>query len=140
MEVEQIKEQLCIALEAVEDLEEPLKTKAFEVILSKLLESLTLGALPSHAIPKKRKGFVGQVPPIGRVSSCREAIAKLLASEWGSEPRTLGEIRDALKLSAVYYSDQSIANELRRMTKLGILRRLRTRDKKGYAYVSAKPL
>lgn len=143
MEVEHIKKQLKIAEDAVRDLAQPLKTKAFEIILSKLLESPARGKVEGRERRIKGEAYVTtEIPPphIAGTRSCRESIAKLLAGEWGRIPRSLGEIRDAMVLSAVYYSDQSIANELRRMTKLGLLRRLKPKDKKGYAYVSAKPL
>jgi hypothetical protein len=138
MDIEAIKERILTAKEAVANLPEPLKTEAFGVVLSKLLDDL-------QEIGKAAVGealIVGksseEPPSISGTTSCREAIAKLFASEWGRKPKGLREIIDAMKLNAVYYSDQNVAVELQRMTKLGLLRRLK--DGKAFKYVSAKPV
>lgn len=134
MEIDEIKKKINIANQAVEGLAEPSKTKAFGVILTKLLEELTAEKKSSIGEPI----FVGEEPPaISGTASCREAIAKLFASDWGRKPRTMRQIVDAMKLSAIYYPDSTVAVELGRMTRIGLLRRLK--DKKGFCYVSAKP-
>jgi hypothetical protein len=139
LSVEEIKNQINIAKRAVEDLSEPLKSTAFGVVLSKLLEELFATSKIKATLGEPL--FVGrpseEPPMISGATSCREAIAKLFASDWGRTPRTLREIIDAMKLNAIYYSDTNVAVELNRMTRLGILRRIK--DKKGYKYVSAKP-
>jgi len=81
---------------------------------------------------------VTEAPVITAPKSCREAITKLMTTDWGRKPRTLSDIIDAMQMSAVYYSKPRVATELIRMTRLGILRRLKTEA--GYAYVLAKPL
>jgi len=140
LEIEEIKKQIDIAIKAVKGLEEPFRTKAFEVILAKLIE------LPIQAKVKESQKPLEEVitepppPQISGAKTCREAIIKLLASDWGKKPRTWREIRDAMKLSAVYYQDAVILTELRRMTRLGILRRLKSEDKKGFAYVIGRPM
>lgn len=137
MDIEKIKEQISKAKEAVEGLPEPLRTKAFGVVLSALLKS----TMSSEKITIGETLLVGKdeeiPPPLSGITSCREAIAKLFASNWGKKPRTLRQIIDAMKLNAVYYPDQNVAVELKRMTQVGILRRLRTKE--GFAYVSGKP-
>jgi hypothetical protein len=133
LQVNEIKEKISIAEEAVENLAEPLKTKAFGVILSKLLEELV-----TEKSPKGEPIFVGEeAPRISGTATCREAIAKLFASDWGRKPRTIRQIVEAMKLSAVYYSYNNVAVELGRMTRIGLLRRLK--EKEGFSYVSAKP-
>jgi hypothetical protein len=78
-----------------------------------------------------------EVPAIFGAKTCREAILKLASTPWGRTPRTLGEFVSAMKTNAIYYSRTVVAVELQRMTRLGLLRRLRT--KAGYTYVLAKP-
>ena len=135
MNIEDIKQQIAVARDAVKDLEEPFKSRAFAVILSKLLDEI-------EAIQKSPIGtplIVGktdQIPSISKTTTCREAIASLFTSDWGRQPRSLREIIDAMKTNAVYYPDQNVAVELKRMTQLGLLRRLK--DQKGFKYVSAK--
>ena len=136
MEISQIKEQIRIAEQAVEGLAEPLKTKAFAVILSKLLEEVS----PAGQPPIGKPLFVGkpeEPPTINGSTTCREAIFKLMSSDWGRKPRTMREISDAMKISAVYYQDPVVSTELRRMTRLGVLRRLKSEDG-NFAYVIAR--
>lgn len=134
MEVDEIKHQIATAKQAVEDLAEPLKTQAFGIILSKLLDEI----IAEKRVPIGEAAFLGEeVPLISGADSCREAIAKLFASDWGRKPRNIRQIIDAMKLNAIYYPDTNVAVELSRMTKIGLLRRLR--DQKGFTYVSAKP-
>jgi len=54
-EIGKIKEQIQAAIEAVKDFDEPYKTKAFEVILSKNLDALSSGK-------SERKGKEGETP------------------------------------------------------------------------------
>ena len=134
MKIKEIKEKIDIAKQAVADLDEPLKTKAFGVVLSKLLEE----HVTEKIVPTGEAVFVGEEPPrISGTATCREAIAKLFASDWGRKPRSMRQIIEAMKLSAIYYPDSTVAVELGRMTRIGLLRRLK--EKEGFSYVSAKP-
>ena len=135
MEVDEIKKQAELAKKAVANLEEPLKTEAFKIILSKLLEDARARAMIGEPLIVGKESE--QPPTIQGATSCRDAIAKLFASEWGRRPRTAREIVDAMKVSAIYYSPTNVSVELGRMTRLGLLRRLK--DKKGWTYVSAAP-
>lgn len=138
MEIDKIREKIHIAEQAVEGLTEPLKTKAFGVILSKLLDEIS--SFEKHPIVEPP--FVGkpeEVPRISGATTCREAIFKLMSSDWGKKPRTMREISDALKMSAVYYQDPVVSTELRRMTRIGMLRRLKSEDG-NFAYVIARPM
>lgn len=137
MEVEEIRKQAELAKRAVADLEEPLKTEAFKIILSRLLEDLSNAEKTVIGEPLIVGKISEQPPAIQGATSCRDAIAKLFASEWGRRPRTAREIMDAMKLSAVYYSPTNVSVELGRMTRLGLVRRLK--DPKGWTYVSAAP-
>lgn len=140
MDIETIKERIQLAKDAVTDLSEPLKTAAFSVVLSKLLDdlqdSVKVSSTSGDVLIVGKSSL--EPPAISGVTSCREAIAKIFSSEWGRRPKGLREISDALKLNALYYSDQNIAVELSRMTKLGLLRRLK--EGKTFKYVWAKPL
>lgn len=66
-----------------------------------------------------------------------EAIKDVLSSPWGrAEPRTMNEIMDVLKESAVFFSASTISGVLTNMTKSGVLRRPAKKDNK-WAYVLA---
>ena len=138
MELDDIKKQIVVATQAVEDMTEPLKTAAFGIILSKLLDEISF----REKTPIGKPLIVGgsdEPPRISGAASCREAIFKLMSSDWGRRPKTMREISDALKLSAIYYQDPVVSTELRRMTNIGMLRRLKSEDGKGFAYVIARP-
>jgi hypothetical protein len=47
MQVKEIKNKIQLAIQAVADVEEPFKTKAFEVVLSRLLEKPEVKGRPS---------------------------------------------------------------------------------------------
>jgi len=136
LEVNKIKEQVIIAQEAVANLTEPLKTKAFGVILSKLLDDISQVGKPPTGEPLI-VGKPEEAPRISGSMSCREAIFKLMSSDWGKKPKTMREISDALKMSAIYYQDPVVSTELRRMTRIGMLRRLKSEDG-NFAYVIAR--
>lgn len=62
-----------------------------------------------------------------------EAILQVLKSQWATHPRTLREIQGVLELNALRFKLASIAGQLNKFTRRGIVRRL----KKGnlYSYV-----
>ncbi|SRR6266480_127910 len=92
----------------------------------------------SKGVSLSSAGLVSDVPSITGVKTVREAILKVLSTDWGRTPKSQGEIRKALEVSALYYVAPVIANELRRMTRLGLLRRLPAKGG-GFAYVLASP-
>jgi hypothetical protein len=74
-----------------------------------------------------------EIPALAGAKTIREAITHLMSSNWGQTPRLQSEMMSAMKAAAVHYPRGSVATELRRMTKLGLLRRFRSRE--GYRYV-----
>lgn len=92
----------------------------------------------TQAMPTRKKSTTegSDVPSIGTPGSVKEAIIKLLASDWGEVPRTSAEILDALELNAIYYPRSTTSKELARMTQQAILRRMRREGQ--FAYVVGK--
>ncbi len=72
-----------------------------------------------------------EIPHI-TASTCREAIIKLLSSEWGKKPRTLREIMKAMEVNAIYYPEKTVTGILTKMVKKGLLRR--REGARGYEY------
>jgi len=102
-------------------------------ILEKLesVESIS-PVLPSTDI--EQISSVGKPSISGNVGPS-EAIRQVLNSPWGrAEPRTMSEIMDVLKESAVYFSKSTISGVLTNMTKAGVLRRPAKKENK-WAYV-----
>jgi len=70
--------------------------------------------------------------------ACPEAIVKLLSTEWGKkQPRALGELLEAMKVSAIHYPEGTVKGRLTDLTKRGVLRRIK--GERGYGYILVKP-
>lgn len=114
--------QFDAALSLLQSATEKLKEKKIEIPTVPTF-------VPSIEVPN-----IGAPPPAG----CRDAIVRLLSTDWGRVPKTLGEIMEALKINGIYYPKARVASELLIMTRTGIARRLKT--KTGFAYILAKPV
>ena len=79
-----------------------------------------------------------EIPEIISPSSLRDAISQLFVAHWGKTPRALGDIMNALQINAVHYTKQSVARELSRMIRSGILRRMK--KPQGYVYLPGPKL
>jgi hypothetical protein len=64
-------------------------------------------------------------PNISKPKSCSDGITALLLTEWGKQPRTMAELREALAFNAIYYPEGTFKSTLTKMTKAGKLRRLK---------------
>jgi hypothetical protein len=67
-----------------------------------------------------------EVPSIGRAATGSDATTKLLSTEWGKQPRSLGEIRSALSSNAMPYPSTTISGILVHLVKAGKVRRWKT--------------
>lgn len=72
-------------------------------------------------------------PDIGSASSCSEGILKVMETPWGKRPRTLGELREALKANDLFYPTTTMSSVLISLVRQGKLRRWKTSG--GYVYV-----
>jgi hypothetical protein len=102
--------------------------------LPKLVESV-LKALESTKNKAEISRTVDPIFPSISPSSCSEAVLKLLASDWGRQPRTLTELRVALKANAVYYPSTTLSGVLSWLIRKNKIKRWKT--DKGYVYVLA---
>lgn len=116
---EEIIQRVEDALALLEDVTKKLTTKPIEI--------------PQTPTPTVEVPHISPPP-----TSCRDAIVKLLSTEWGKTPRTLSEIIEAMKINAIYYPKSSVAADLLTLTRSGITRRLKTEA--GFAYILAKPV
>lgn len=78
----------------------------------------------------------GEVPviPVERKRSLRDSIVFLLSSEWGRNPRTFGEIYEALKVSALYRSKGSVGGTLTQLANQNRIRRSRNTPREEWRY------
>jgi hypothetical protein len=75
-----------------------------------------------------------QFPKIPRTNQCSEAVISLLHTDWGKNPRTIGELREAMEANAVFFPKTTLSGVLVWLTKRGDLRRWKD-PRRGYLYV-----
>jgi len=73
-------------------------------------------------------------PKISRTNQCSEAVVSLLSTNWGKNPRTIGELREGMEANAVFFPKTTLSGVLVWLTKRGDLRRWKD-PKRGYLYV-----
>ncbi len=73
--------------------------------------------------------------PSVSASSCSEAVLQLLASDWGKQPRTLPELREAMKANAIYYPSTTLSGVLSWLIRKNKIKRWKI--DKSYVYVLA---
>ena len=130
---------------AVSDMPEGvLKTKSFEVILGKLLESewmpahpLVVGAGPKPVLPRVADDKTGQRQKVPQ--SCPDRIILLREDGFFKVARTINEIRDELQIRGWTYPVTSLSGPLQRLVQKRELRRIPGGDEKKGAYTYAAP-
>jgi len=64
-------------------------------------------------------------PQIVSVQGCADALRTLMKTDWGKQPRSMKEIKNALDANALYFSKGILSGTLTAMTKRGELRRVK---------------
>jgi hypothetical protein len=76
-------------------------------------------------------------PKILRTAKCDEAILRILETDWGKwRPRTVTELKDALKENELKFSGRILAGVLMGLVRKGKVRRWKTDA--GYVYILAE--
>ncbi len=109
--------------------------KAFESIKPKTVATLTV---KTEAQPKTSSEEPAQAyPKITATDDCEEAVLKALATDWGKwRPRTVEELKDALKANGLRISDRVLTETLETVSRRGMLRRWNTNN--GFVYILAE--
>ena len=96
-----------------------------------------IGEVPTATVAKTEEKAppTEYPPPISKTKTLSDAIETLLSSQWGTTPRTFGEIMGALKTSGIYYAKGTLSATLNYRVKSGTLRRIGKRGK--FRYVMA---
>ncbi|MGQ9726887.1 MAG: hypothetical protein ACUVQL_07160, partial [Candidatus Bathycorpusculaceae bacterium] len=104
--------------------------RAFEGLKPKTVATLTVKA----AEGAKEEAIMQKYPKILRAEKCDEAILRILETDWGKwRPRTVEELREALKANGMSYPGSSIARVLMGLVKKGLVRHWKTDA--GYVYI-----
>ena len=107
--------------------------KAFDAVRPKKFTTLTV----KTEAPKDEKRVSEKYPQISASETCDEAILRLLETDWGKwRPRTLEELRDALKANGLEYPGRTLAGVLLDLVKQEKIRRWNTDS--GYVYILAE--
>lgn len=106
--------------------------RAFEGLRPKTVATLTV-----KKEPEKEEAVLQKYPRIAKADSCDDAILRVLESDWGKwRPRTVDELKEALKANGLSYSGRIVAGALLGLVRRGSVRRWKTDA--GYVYILAE--
>jgi hypothetical protein len=106
--------------------------KGFENLRAKTTATLTVKTAAA-----KEEAPMQKYPKIPRTENCVEAILRILETDWGKwRPRTLAELKEALKANNLRYPGRTLAGNLLGLVKKGTVRRWRTDE--DYVYILAE--
>jgi len=77
-------------------------------------------------------------PKISRTNKCGDAVVALLTTDWGNNPRTISELREAMEANAIFFPKTTLSGVLVWLVKKGRIRRWKDK-KRGYLYVINEP-
>lgn len=96
--------------------------KAFEGLKPKTVATLTVKKEAA-----KEEAAVRKYPRILHTEDCGEAVLRVLESDWGKwRPRTVVELKEALRASGLSFSGREVAGVLLGLVRKGRIRRWRT--------------
>lgn len=109
--------------------------KAFENAKLKTIATITV----KTEAPKATETSQSQssYPKISNVSDCKEAVIRLLETDWGKwRPRIMEELKEAIDASDLKYSVAVLNVNLNDLTDKGMIRRWNTNT--GFVYILAE--
>jgi hypothetical protein len=107
--------------------------RAFDSLKPKTVATLTVKTeAPKAEMPPAQK-----YPKITPVKGCDEALLRILETDWGKwRPRTLDELKEAIKANGLSFSGRILAGTLMGLVKKGTVRRWKTNA--GFVYILAE--
>jgi hypothetical protein len=112
--------------------------KAFEVAKPKTVATITVKTEPHPAIAKAASKTATQsYPKVKSATNCEDAVLRLLETDWGKwRPRTMEELKDAMKANDIKYTKRGLAGTLNTLAEKGMVRRWSTNT--GFVYILAE--
>ena len=110
-------------------------------IVEKVTQAFEVKSLVLSEASEQREGEAASlvaIPNIGRTSKCSDAVVALLTTDWGNNPRTISELREAMEANAIFFPKTTLSGVLIWLVKKGRIRRAKDK-KKGYLYVITEP-
>jgi hypothetical protein len=107
-------------------------TVAFDALKPKTVATLTV---KTEAQPKSDvEEHVQSFPKIASPKNSEEAIFRILGTDWGKwRPRTVEELKEAMKANGLRYSDRVLSDTLDELAKKGMVHRWNTNT--GFVYI-----
>jgi len=106
--------------------------KAFEGLKSK-----TAAKLKVKTEADREEALLRKYPKVLRTEKCDEALLRILETDWGKwRPRTIEELKEALKANELSFSGRILAGVLMGLVRKGKVRRWKTDA--GYVYILAE--
>jgi hypothetical protein len=111
--------------------------KAFDNLKPKTIATLTVKTEPTPKTKAAPKTPAQTYPKITSAANCEDAVLGLLESDWGKwRPRTMEELKDAMKASNVKYTKRTLTGTLNKLADKGMVRRWNTNT--GFVYILAE--
>lgn len=111
--------------------------KAFENVKPKTVATLTVKTEPAAKGKETSKAPAQTYPKITGVVNSEEAVRGLLETDWGKwRPRTMEELKDAMKASKITYTKRTLEKTLNKLADKGMVRRWSTNT--GFVYILAE--
>jgi len=106
--------------------------KAFENSKPKTVATLTVKTEPTSTAASEDPAQ--PYPKIASSSNCEEALIRVLETDWGKwRPRTLEELKGAVKANGLKFSDRVFDDTLKKLGDKGMVRRWNTNT--GFVYI-----
>jgi hypothetical protein len=99
------------------------------------LKGMGISETPEHV---EVEAVILDIPKISRTSKCGDAVVALLTTDWGNNPRSISELREAMEANAIFFPKTTLSGVLVWLVKKGRIRRWKDK-KKGYLYVINEP-
>jgi hypothetical protein len=111
--------------------------KAFENVKPKTVTTLTVKTEPTAKAKAMPKTPAQTYPKITSPANCENAVLGLLETDWGKwRPRTMEELKDAMKANKIKYTKRTLAGTLNKLADKGMVRRWNTNT--GFVYILAE--
>lgn len=92
------------------------------------------GSLPEVIAQTMDDASMLDYPKINRTNKCGDAVVALLTTDWGTTPRAISELREAMEANAIFFPKTTLSGVLVWLVKKGRIRRWKDK-KRGYLYV-----
>jgi len=111
--------------------------KAFENVKPKTIATLTVKTEPPAKAKSTSKTPAQIYPKITSATTCEDAVLGLLETDWGKwRPRTMDELKDAMKASNMKYTKRTLKATLNALSNKGMVHRWNTNT--GFVYILAE--